>query len=122
MNTIRLILMASMVAFMVFLTGPASANGQTPTPGATAETETIKGIIDYNTRLGGYFIRGVEPGGESYIVNQNTALLKKLKASGKTVTIQGYTTEQGAEYFFIESIDGEKYTTAGKSKPKPIAK
>jgi hypothetical protein len=38
--------------------------------------------------------------------------LEPLKENGKTVTIQGYTTNQGAEYFFIEKIDGKKYTGA----------
>ena len=94
--------------------------GQATTPAVAAEkpqTETRKGIIDYMERLGEYFIRGVEPTETLFIVNQNPAVLKKLKESGKIVTIQGYTTKTGADYFFIEKIDGKKY-----SAPKPTQK
>ncbi len=88
---------------------------------ARAETElqtieTRQGTIDYMERLGGYFIRGQNPGGEFFIVNQNPKVLKALKESGKTVTIEGYTTNQGAEYFFIQKIDGKKYTAAKSPK------
>ncbi len=79
-------------------------------------TETRQGTIDYMERLGGYFIRGENPGGEFFIVNQNPKILKALKESGKTVTIEGYTTNQGAEYFFILKIDGKKYTAAKSPK------
>ncbi len=78
--------------------------------------ETRQGTIDYMERLGGYFIRGQNPGGEFFIVNQNPKVLKALKESGKTVTIEGYTTNQGAEYFFIQKIDGKKYTAAKSPK------
>lgn len=93
--------------------GPATA----PTPmQAKAPTETMQGTIDYMDRLGGYFIRGQNPGGEFFIVNQNPKVLKALKQSGKSVTIQGYTTNQGAEYFFIQKIDGKKYGGAKSTK------
>lgn len=99
---------------MLFLlaTAPGFAQEQTkaPTPAVNAEKETIKGTINYNERLGGYYIMGEEPATELFIVNQNLAVLKKFKESGKIVTIQGFTTATGAEYFFIESIDGKKYT------------
>ncbi len=81
-----------------------------------ASTETIQGTVDFMERLGGYFIRGQNPGGEFFIVNQNPKVLKGLKESGKTVTVQGYITNQGAEYFFIQKIDGKKYTGSKSAK------
>jgi hypothetical protein len=113
---------------IALMTGAGLVQGQTKTTmtpstkPAKPETETLKGTVDHNERLGGYFIRGVEPGGEFFIVNQNAAVLKKLKGSGKTVTIEGYTTKTGAEYFFIQKIDGKKYSVAKKSPKKPVAK
>jgi hypothetical protein len=83
---------------------------------ANAPPETMQGTIDYMENLGGYFIRGENPGGEYFIVNQNPKVLKALKESKKTVTLQGYTTNQGAEYFFIQKIDGKKYTGAKPAK------
>jgi hypothetical protein len=91
---------------------PQGSSKAAPAAAAKAPTEKIKGTIDYMEQLGGYFVRGVEPGGESFIVNQNPKVLKTLKESGKTLTIQGYTTTQGAEYFFIQKIDGKKYKGA----------
>jgi hypothetical protein len=87
----------------------------TPIP-AKEQKETIHGTVDYMEHLGGYFIRGENPGGEYFIVNQNPKTLKALKDSGKTVTIIGFTTNQGAEYFFIEKIDGKKYKGAAPVK------
>jgi hypothetical protein len=69
---------------------------------------TIKGKIDYNKSMGGYFVRGLEPGGELFIVNQDTKVLDDLMKSGKTLTIEGRIV-RGAEYLFIEKIDGKKY-------------
>ncbi len=83
---------------------------------AKAPTETIQGTIDYMERLGGYFIRGENPYFEYIIVNQNPKVLKTLKESGKKVTIQGYTANQGAEYFFIQKIDGKKFKGATGTK------
>ena len=110
-----LVLLAMLV--LALATGTCFAQGQLKAPAVAAEkpqTETRKVMIDYMERLGGYFIRGVEPTETLFIVNQNPAVLKKLKESGKVVTIQGHTTEAGADYFFIEKIDGKKY-----SAPKP---
>jgi hypothetical protein len=81
-----------------------------------APSETVIGTIDYTPSLGGYFIRGENPGGEFFVVNQNPAVLKALKESRKSVKIQGYTTSQGAEYFFIEKIDDKKYKAAKTAK------
>ena len=105
-----------------FVQGQAKKDTTPYAKPAKPETETLKGVVDHNERLGGYFIRGVEPGGEFFIVNQNAAVLKKLKDSEKTVTFEGYTTKTGAEYFFIQKIDGKKYSTAKKSPKKPAAK
>jgi hypothetical protein len=105
---------AAGLLLLLLLAGAGYAQGQATTgPKATetASLETVKGTIDYNERLGGYFIRGEEPGGEFFIVNQNPKILKKLKDNGKSVKIEGRTvTEKGAEYFRIEKIDGKKYT------------
>jgi len=120
---IRLMLVALPVLLILIAAGPGFAQEQTMAPvAAGADKEIIKGTIDFNERLGGYFIRGVEPGGEFFIVNQNSSVLKKLKKSGKILTIQGRTTETGAEYFLIESIDGKKYPAAKKAQSKPAAK
>jgi hypothetical protein len=113
------------VLLVTLVSGTCLAQGPVKTPAAKPakpETETLKGTIDYMERLGGYFIRGVEPGGEFFIVNQNPTVLKKLKESGKTVTIQGYTTKTGAEYFFIEKIDGKKYSAAKPAAKKATSK
>ena len=122
----KMLALVILTMFLIaLLAGAGLVQGQAKkdtTPVAKPETETLKGIVDHNERLGGYFIRGVEPGGEFFIVNQNAAVLKKLKDSGKTVTIEGYTTKTGAEYFFIQKIDGKKYSTAKKSPKKPAAK
>jgi hypothetical protein len=79
-----------------------------------SRTTSIKGTIDYMKDLGGYYVRGVEPGGEWMIVNQNAAVLKKLMKSKKTVTITG--TLKGAEFLTIQTIDGKPYT--GKAPAK----
>jgi len=71
--------------------------------------KTTKGTIDFVELPGGYFTGDEDPGGELFIVNQNPKTLKPLKESGKSVTIQGYTTNQGAEYFFITTIGGKNY-------------
>jgi len=110
---------------IVLAAGTCFAQGQAKAPAVAAEkpqTETRKCMIDYMERLGGYFIRGVEPAETLFIVNQNPTVLKKLKESGKTVTIQGYTTKTGADYFFIQKIDGKKYSAAKPTPKKATAK
>jgi len=42
-------------------------------------------------------------------MNQNLKVLEPLFKSGKTVTIEGRIV-RGAEYLFIEKIDGQPYT------------
>ncbi len=119
-----LVLVVASLAMLALVAGTGFAQGQAKEQGAAAKPplETLKGTIDYNERLGGYFIRGVEPGGEFFIVNQNAKVLKKLKESGNTVTIEGRTDKTGAEYFIIEKIDGKKYSAGKKTQAKPAAK
>ena len=69
---------------------------------------TVKGKIEYMERLGGYFVHGLEPGGELFIVNQDPKVLGDLVKSGKTLTIEGRIV-RGAEYLFIDKIDGQPY-------------
>ena len=110
--------------FLVLMAGQAFPQGQTKAPAnaAKAEKETVKGTIDFNERLGGYFIRGQEPGGEFFIANQNKAVLKKLKEKGDSLVIQGHTTNKGAEFFFIETIDGKKYSAAKATRKNATQK
>ncbi len=70
---------------------------------------TIKGKIDYMKNLGGYFVLGDVPAREYFIENQDLKLLEALYKSGKTVTIEGRIV-RGAEYLFIDKIDGKPYT------------
>lgn len=128
MNRKKLLVGGVLSSLLIFLlmAGVCFAQGQAKTqngPDKQKQTlETIKGTIDYNERLGGYFIRGVEPGGEFFIVNQNAKVLKTLKKSGKAVIIEGRTREGGAEYFIIEKIDGKKYSAAKTTSKKPAPK
>ena len=77
---------------------------------ATAEGPkfTIKGKIGFMKNMGGYFILGLEPGGEMFIVNKDPQVLEELLKSGKVVMIEGRIV-RGAEYLFIEKIDGQPY-------------
>ncbi len=70
---------------------------------------TIKGKIEFMKNLGGYFVHGEEPGREFFIMNTNPKILEELYKGGKTVTIEGRIV-RGAEYLFIEKIDGQPYT------------
>ena len=72
---------------------------------------TIKGKIDYKQSMGGYFVRGEEPVEGYFIMNENPKILEELFKSGKTLSIEGRIVK-GAEYLFIEKIDGKQY--AGK--------
>ncbi len=69
---------------------------------------TVKGKIEYNKSLGGYYVHAFEPGGELFIVNQDTKVLDDLMKSDKTLTIEGRIV-RGAEYLLIEKIDGQPY-------------
>ena len=77
---------------------------------------TVKGKISYTNTLGGYFVLGLEPGGELFIENKDPRILEALYKSGKIVIIEGRIV-RGAEYLFIEKIDGKEYP--GKLEPAP---
>lgn len=102
---IRIILSLSIVAM-------AACSSLTQKPAESAKPGgspiTIKGKIDYMKALGGYFVHGEEPGGEFFIMNENPKVLEGLFKSGKTVIIEGRIV-RGAEYLFIEKIDGNTY-------------
>ena len=89
-----------------------ACSGVTQKPAETTKPEgspiTIKGKIDYMKNLGGYFVMGDVPAREYFIVNQDLKLLEALFKSGKIVTIEGRIV-QGAEYLFIDKIDGQPY-------------
>ena len=54
------------------------------------------------------------------IVNQDTQWLEKLLKNGKRVTIEGRL--RGAEFLFIEKIDGKPYRGKAASKVTPTKK
>jgi len=76
----------------------------------------VKGKIAYMKSLGGYFVNGEDPAGEFMIVNQDTKLLGVLLKSGKKVTINGRL--RGADFLFIEKLDGKKYSVKKQAAPK----
>ncbi len=88
-----------------------STIGQKPAESTKPEGTpiTVKGKIDFMKNLGGYFILGDVPAREYIIMNDNPKVLEELLKSGKTVTIEGRIV-RGAEYLFIEKIDGRPYT------------
>lgn len=118
---ILLVVLPLLLLPLAAVPGFAQGKAKAPVSAARTEKEIVKGTIDFNERLGGYFIRGQEPGGEFFIVNQNTTVLNKLKENGKSLTIQGRTTDKGAEYFFIEQIDGKKYSAQKPAQKKKAA-
>ncbi len=89
-----------------------ACSGLSQKPAETTKPEgspmTVKGKIEYNKSLGGYFVHGFEPGGELFIVNQNPKVLEDLMKIVKTLTIEGRIV-RGAEYLFIDKIDGQPY-------------
>ncbi len=87
-----------------------SAFGQKSTQATKPEGSpiTVKGKIEYMERLGGYYVHGFEPGGEFFIVNQDSKLLDGLMKGGKILTIEGRIV-RGAEYLYIDKIDGKPY-------------
>jgi hypothetical protein len=72
------------------------------------EQQLVEGKIAYMERLGGYYIKGVDPPGEVMIDNQNQTILQPLAKSGKVVQILGRFTV-GADHLKIEKIDGKPY-------------
>ena len=90
-----------------------ACSGIAQKPAETAKLEgipiTIKGKIDYMKNLGGYFVLGDVPAREYIIMNENLKVLEELFKSGKIVTIEGRIV-RGAEYLFVDKIDGQPYT------------
>ena len=108
MNQKRLI---RIILSLLFITMVAcSTVGQKPAETMKPEgiPLTIKGKIDYMKNLGGYFVLGDVPAREYIIMNENLKVLEELYKSGKMVTIEGRIV-RGAEYLFIDKIDGQPY-------------
>ncbi len=109
MNYRRLIRI--ILSLLVITMVACSTVGQKPAETTKPEGSpiTIKGKIDYMKNLGGYFVLGDVPAREYFIENQDLKLLEALYKSGKVVTIEGRIV-RGAEYLFIDKIDGKPYT------------
>jgi hypothetical protein len=105
--------LALSILLSLWMVALAGCSGLPRTPGEPTTAEgpriTVKGQIGYMTNLGGYFVRGFEPGGEMIIVNKDPQVLEALFKSRQTVLIVGRIV-RGAEYLFIETIDGKPYT------------
>ena len=113
----RVILYLSVIAILAYLgctQGLAQNQGKEPVQPEGSKF-TVKGKINYAKSLGGYFVLGMEPGGELFIVNKDPKVLEELYKSKKVLTIEGRLTPRGAEYLFIEKIDGKDY--AGTEEP-----
>ena len=108
MNYRRLIRIILSLLFIIMVA--CSTVGQKPAEPTKPEgiPITIKGKIDYMKNLGGYFVLGDVPAREYIIMNENLKVLEELYKSGKIVTIEGRIV-RGAEYLFIEKIDGQPY-------------
>ena len=107
------------IMFAACLASPGFTKDQPTNPVTTPQMEqgqpiVVKGKVEFAQRLGGYFINGLDPAGEFMIVNQNPALLKDMSKSKKNVTIDGHL--RGADFLFIEEIDGRPYQGAPASK------
>ena len=110
MKNRRMALMISILsAIALFFTlGCAQRSAQAPRAASVAPEGpkiTVKGKIDYWKNLNDYVVIGPRT---YFIVNQDRKLLEELFKSGKTITIEGRRT-MGADYLFIETIDGQAY-------------
>jgi hypothetical protein len=74
----------------------------------------IQGTIEYKDSLGGYYIRGMKPGGDWLILNKNPEVLKGYVESKKTVSIEGNLGSPVG--ITIKKIDGKEYTAPQQSK------
>lgn len=132
MMKIRNFIALMVVCFLAILliTDASMAQGQIkeqPTQAPNQEGTKIKitGTIGYMDKapkeeMVGYFVFGQQPAARFHVVNPSRAILDKLKQSGKTVSIEGYTTKQGIEFLFIEKIDGKKYSGGKDVIKKPM--
>ena len=107
----KLLLIVLSLAFAASVAGPALAGGpakdQSLNPSEMGQPVVVKGKIAFMKNLGGYIVNGEDPFGEFMIVNQNAQLLGTLVKNGTKVTIEGRL--RGAEFLFIEKIDGKPY-------------
>ncbi len=109
--------------FLLVLADSGAAREPYPVGGSGGEIKAnkkiiIKGKVNYQKGLGGYFISSEDPSGKFIIVNPNPSLLEELKKTGKTVLIEGYLT-MGANHLFIGEIDGRPYL-ARRGTPYPV--
>ena len=86
---------------------PPAQGIKTDVPGQEGSKITVKGKIIY-TRSG-YFLNGENPPGRFIIENENAQVLEELVKRGRAVTVEGRLTH-GADYLFIEKIDGQPYS------------
>ena len=116
MKTNRIIRITLILSIIALVAGVGCAQRAVQAQGgesvnAEGPKITLKGKIGFMNNLGGYFVLGLEPGGEMFIVNKNPRVLEELFKSRKIIMIEGRIV-RGAEYLFIEKIDGQPY--AGK--------
>jgi copper chaperone NosL len=97
--------------------GSCFAQGQAQEMKKEAPLTTLQGRIEYMDMLGGYYVRGVRPGGEWMILNKNPEVLKGYMESKKTVQIEGILS--GPERITIKKIDGKEYSAAAQAAVAP---
>ena len=111
---IKILLQALMfLSIVTFLAGTGfaqqAASKRSDTGGFQAGSKmTLVGQIDYKKNMGGYYVKSENPPAVLFIDNQNVKQLEKLSKSKKQLSIQGHATA-GADYLFIEKIDGKPY-------------
>jgi hypothetical protein len=118
----RVMLFAAMILFSLLAVGIAAnvCLAQAPMPMMTKEMAkeaplfAIQGTIEYKDALGGYYIRGMKPGGDWSILNKNPEILKGYMESKKTVSIEG--TLGGPVSITIKKINGKEYSAPEQSK------
>jgi hypothetical protein len=104
---VMVIVLSLSVVAMVACSGISQKSAESTKP--EGSPITVKGKIDFMKNLGGYFVLGDVPAREYIIMNENPKVLEELFKSGRIVTIEGRIV-RGAEYLFIDKIDGQPYT------------
>jgi hypothetical protein len=107
-NLIPVFLVFSWILWMapVGCVHPPAQGTHGAVPSLTGSKVTIKGEIVY--MRSGYFLNGVDPSGRFIIENENPQVLEELAKRGEAVTVEGRLTH-GADYLFIEKINGQPY-------------
>jgi hypothetical protein len=107
----------TLVFAIVAVTAVVIAGGTAQSKGGNLPTELqlVEGRIAFMERLGGYYIKGIDPPGDVMIDNQNQSTLQPLAKSGKVVQILGRFTI-GADHLKIEKIDGKSYPVKKAAK------